>query len=74
MTMPKGWHKEGTIYTYEQMYKIVVESITRTLYDIIESAEKHNLNEIDVAWLRNYTDNLAIIFPHIIPKDNPKRV
>jgi hypothetical protein len=63
--MPQN--KELKLYTEDQVWKFVTQAITRTLYDAIATHEAHGEHSIEVDWLRDYTDNIAITFPRINP-------
>jgi hypothetical protein len=39
------------------------------LYDAIATHEAHGEHSIEVGWLRDYTDNIAITFPRINPDE-----
>jgi len=57
------------LYTEDQVWQFVTKGITRTLYDAIATHEAHGENTIEVGWLRDYTDNIAITFPRIDPDE-----
>ena len=57
------------LYTEDQVWQFVTKAITRTLYDAIATHEAHGENTIEVGWLRDYTDNIAITFPRIDPNE-----
>ena len=57
------------LYTEDQVWKFVTQAITRVLYDAIATHESHGEHSIEVGWLRDYTDNIAITFPRIDPPD-----
>jgi len=42
-----------------------MKAITRTLYDAIASHEAHGEQVIEVGWLRDYADMIAVSFPRI---------
>jgi hypothetical protein len=66
MTLPDGW-KEGTIklYTEDEVWTHVTRAITRMMYDCIATHEAHGKTVIEVEWLRDYTDDIAVNFPRI---------
>lgn len=53
------------LFTEDQVWKLVTKAISRTLYDVIATHEAHGENVIEVEWLRDYTDMIAITFPRI---------
>ena len=57
------------LYTEDQVWQFVTKAITRTLYDAIATHEAHGENTIEVGWLRDYTDNIAVTFPRIDPNE-----
>ena len=72
MTLPKGWEipttnskKQEKLFNEDEVWKLVTKSITRVIYDCISIHEARGLNEIDIGWLRDYTDAIAINFPRI---------
>ena len=66
MLQDKG-PKELNLYTEDQVWELVTKAITRTLYDCIASHEAHGQVMIEVDWLRDYADMIAITFPRIEP-------
>ena len=66
MAQNKG-PKELKLFTEDQVWKLVTQAITRTLYDCIASHEAHGQNMIEVDWLRDYADMIAVTFPRIEP-------
>ena len=65
--MPRN--KELKLYTEDQVWKFEAQAITRTLYDAIATHEAHGEHSIEVGWLRDYTDNIAVTFPRINPDE-----
>ena len=65
--MPQN--RDLKLYTEDQVWEFVTKAITRTLYDAIATHEAHGENTIEVGWLRDYTDNIAITFPRIDPDE-----
>jgi hypothetical protein len=61
--------REEKLYTEDQVWKFVTKAITRTLYDAIATHEAHGQHTIEVDWLRDYTDNIAVTFPRISPDE-----
>jgi hypothetical protein len=59
--------RDVKLYTEDQVWQFVTKAITRTLYDAIATHEAHGEHTIEVDWLRDYTDNIAITFPRINP-------
>ena len=59
--------RDVKLYTEDQVWQFVTKAITRTLYDAIATHEAHGEHTIEVDWLRDYTDNIAITFPRIDP-------
>ena len=55
------------LYTEDEVWEFVTKAITRTLYDAIATHEAHGENSIEVGWLRDYTDNIAVTFPRLDP-------
>ena len=63
--MPQN--RDLKLYTEDQVWKFVTQAITRVLYDAIATHEAHGEHSIEVGWLRDYTDNIAVTFPRIDP-------
>ena len=61
--------RDVKLYTEDQVWQFVTKAITRTLYDAIATHEAHGEHTIEVDWLRDYTDNIAITFPRIDPNE-----
>ena len=61
--------RDVKLYTEDQVWQFVTKAITRTLYDAIATHEAHGEHTIEVDWLRDYTDNIAITFPRIDPDE-----
>jgi len=57
------------LYTEDQVWDFVTKAIVRVLYDAIATHEAHGEHSIEVGWLRDYTDNIAVTFPRINPDD-----
>ena len=53
------------VFTEDEVWKVVTKAITRTLYDAIASHEAHGEQVIEVGWLRDYADMIAVSFPRI---------
>jgi hypothetical protein len=62
-------NRDQKLYTEDQVWQFVTKAITRTLYDAIATHEAHGEHSIEVGWLRDYTDNIAITFPRIDPDE-----
>jgi hypothetical protein len=61
--------RDQKLYTEDQVWKFVTQAITRVLYDAIATHESHGEHSIEVGWLRDYTDNIAVTFPRISPDE-----
>ena len=61
--------RDVKLYTEDQVWQFVTKAITRVLYDAIATHEAHGEHTIEVDWLRDYTDNIAITFPRIDPNE-----
>jgi len=57
------------LYTEDQVWDFVTKAIVRVLYDAIATHEAHGEHSIEVGWLRDYTDNIAVTFPRIDPDE-----
>ena len=53
------------LFDENEVWKLVTKAITRTLYDAISTHEAHGQNVIEIEWLRDYTDMIAMTFPRI---------
>jgi hypothetical protein len=58
-------NKEIRLFTEDEVWKLVTKAITRTLYDCIATHEVHKQDVIEVEWLRDYADMIAVSFPRI---------
>ena len=63
--MAKTQDKTLRTFTEDEVWKLVTKAITRTLYDAIASHEAHGEKSIEIDWLRDYTDMIAVSFPRI---------
>jgi hypothetical protein len=61
--------RDVKLYTEDQVWQFVTKAITRVLYDAIATHEAHGEHTIEVDWLRDYTDNIAVTFPRINPDE-----
>jgi hypothetical protein len=59
--------KDVKLYTEDEVWNFVTKAIVRVLYDAIATHEAHGEHAIEVGWLRDYTDNIAVTFPRINP-------
>ena len=59
--------KDVKLYTEDEVWNFVTKAIVRVLYDAIATHEAHGEHTIEVGWLRDYTDNIAVTFPRIDP-------
>lgn len=57
--------KELRTFTEDQVWNLVTKAITRTLYDVIATHEAHEADAIEVEWLRDYADMMAVAFPRV---------
>ena len=53
------------LFDEDEVWKLVTKAITRTLYDAIATHEAHGEQVIEVGWLRDYADMIAVSFPRI---------
>ena len=53
--------------TEDEIWKFVTKSITRILYDIIETYDDHEEQFVPVGWIRDYADDIAVSFPRVTP-------
>jgi hypothetical protein len=51
------------------VWDFVTKAIVRVLYDAIATHEAFGESSIEVGWLRDYTDNIAVTFPRINPDE-----
>ena len=63
--MAKTQDKTLRTFPEDEVWKLVTKAITRTLYDAIASHEAHGEQVIEVGWLRDYADMIAVSFPRI---------
>ena len=63
--MAKTQDKTLRTFTEDEVWKLVTKAITRTLYNAIASHEAHGEQVIEVGWLRDYADMIAVSFPRI---------
>lgn len=61
--------RDQKLYTEDQVWDFVTKAIVRVLYDAIATHEAHGEHSIEVGWLRDYTDNIAVTFPRIDPNE-----
>ena len=61
--------KDVKLYTEDEVWNFVTKAIVRVLYDAIATHEAHGEHSIEVGWLRDYTDNIAVTFPRIDPNE-----
>lgn len=61
----KGITKEERMFSETEVWKLITKAITRTLYDAIATHEAHKQDVIEVEWLRDYADMIAVSFPRI---------
>ena len=40
----------------------------RALYDMIDAHESRGLHTIDINWMRDYVDDIAVHFPEQVPE------
>ena len=59
--------KDVKLYTEDEVWNFVTKAIVRVLYEAIATHEAHGEHSIEVGWLRDYTDNIAVTFPRIDP-------
>jgi len=61
--------RDQKLYTEDQVWDFVTKAIVRVLYDAIATHEAFGESSIEVGWLRDYTDNIAVTFPRINPDE-----
>jgi len=70
--MAEEQNKTLRLFTEDEVWSLVTKAITRTLYDCIATHEAHQQEVIEVEWLRDYADMIAVTFPRIQDDDNLK--
>ena len=63
--MATSKNKKIRLFNEDEVWHIVTRAITRTLYDAIATHEAHKQDVIEIEWLRDYTDMIAVSFPRI---------
>jgi|TARA_R110002051_G_C8722507_1_gene496887 hypothetical protein len=63
--MAKKKIEEIKTFTEDEVWNLITKAITRIMYDAIATHEAHGQNVIEVGWLRDYTDMIAVSFPRI---------
>jgi len=53
--------------TSDKIWKATKKALIRALYDMIDAHEKHGQTCIDINWLRDYVDDIAIHYPETEP-------
>ena len=69
MTGKKHNDKEWLYVTEDDIWKFVIKSIGRVMYNIIETYEDHEEEWVSTKWLRDYTDDIIATFPRVTPED-----
>ena len=54
--------------TSDESYKFAKKQILRAFYDMIEAHEVRGLKSIDISWMRDYIDDIAVCFPEQAPE------
>ena len=55
--------------TSDEAYKFAKKQILRALYDMIDAHESRGLHTIDINWMRDYVDDIAVHFPEQVPEE-----
>ena len=63
--MAKKKIKEIKTFDEDEVWNLITKAITRIMYDAIATHEAHGQSVIEVGWLRDYTDMIAVSFPRI---------
>jgi hypothetical protein len=54
--------------TSDESYSFAKKQVLRAFYDCIDAHEKRGLKTIDINWLRDYIDDIAVYFPEQAPE------
>ena len=55
--------------TSDDPYKIAKRVILNALYNMILAHESRGLDTIDIGWMRDYIDDMAVGFPEQTPEE-----